>query len=152
MLKKKSSIKRQKLFFPEVVEIKNQTGMEMVEIYKNKLFEIGFDIEIKSENEVIAREIPAILGTIDVKEMLMNIVDRLTEIEDTLPIEDKVNKILATIACYGSIRAGRKMRLEEMNMLLRQMEETPYSGQCNHGRPTYIEMKLSDIEKLFGRK
>ncbi len=151
-LKKKSSIKRQKLFFPEVVEIKNQTGMEMVEIYKNKLFEIGFDIEIKSENEVIAREIPAILGTIDVKEMLMNIVDRLTEIEDTLPIEDKVNKILATIACYGSIRAGRKMRLEEMNMLLRQMEETPYSGQCNHGRPTYIEMKLSDIEKLFGRK
>ncbi|MDF0607848.1 DNA mismatch repair endonuclease MutL [Wolbachia endosymbiont of Onchocerca gibsoni] len=151
-LKKKSSIKRQKLFFPEVVEIKNQIGMEMIEIYKNKLFEIGFDIEIKSENEVIAREIPAILGTIDVKEMLMNIVDRLTEIEDTLPIEDKVNKILATIACYGSIRAGRKMRLEEMNMLLRQMEETPYSEQCNHGRPTYIEMKLSDIEKLFGRK
>ncbi len=151
-LKQKSSIKRQKLFFPEVVEIKNQAGMEMIEIYKNKLFEMGFDIEIKSENEVIAREIPAILGTIDVKEMLMNIVDRLTEIEDTLPIEDKVNKILATIACHGSIRAGRKMKLEEMNMLLRQMEETPYSGQCSHGRPTYIEMKLNDIDKLFERK
>ncbi|MCM1001113.1 MAG: DNA mismatch repair endonuclease MutL [Wolbachia endosymbiont of Melophagus ovinus] len=151
-LKQESSIKRQKLLLPEAVEIKSQAGMEMVEIYKNKLFEMGFDIEIKSENKVVVREIPAILGTIDVKEMLINIVDRLTEIEDTLPIEDKVNKILATIACYGSIRAGRKMKLEEMNELLRQMEKTPYSGQCNHGRPTYIEMKLSDIEKLFERR
>jgi DNA mismatch repair protein MutL len=151
-LKQRSSVKRQKLLLPEAVEIKNQAGMEMVEIYKNKLFEMGFDIEIKSENKVVVREIPAILGTIDVKEMLINIVDRLTEIEDTLPIEDKVNKILATIACYGSIRAGRKMKLEEMNELLRRMEKTPYSGQCNHGRPTYIEMKLSDIEKLFERR
>ncbi|MGL9717876.1 MAG: DNA mismatch repair endonuclease MutL [Wolbachia sp.] len=151
-LKQESSIKRQKLLLPEAVEIKSQAGMEMVEIYKNKLFEMGFDIEIKSENKVVVREIPAILGTIDVKEMLINIVDRLTEIEDTLPIEDKVNKILATIACYGSIKAGRKMKLEEMNELLRQMEKTPYSGQCNHGRPTYIEMKLSDIEKLFERR
>ncbi|WP_250296103.1 DNA mismatch repair endonuclease MutL [Wolbachia endosymbiont of Oedothorax gibbosus] len=151
-LKQKSSIKRQKLLLPETVEIKNQAGMEMIEIYKDKLFEMGFDIEIKSENKVIVKEIPAILGAIDVKEMLINIIDRLTEIEDTLPVEDKVNKVLATIACHGSIRAGRKMRLEEMNELLRQMEKTPYSGQCNHGRPTYIEMKLSDIEKLFERR
>ncbi|MCM1002347.1 DNA mismatch repair endonuclease MutL [Wolbachia pipientis] len=151
-LKQKSSIKRQELLFPEIVEIKNQAGMEMVEIYKDKLFEMGFEIEIKAENKVIVKGIPAILGPIDVKEMLTNIVDRLTEIEDTLPIEDKVNKILAIIACYGSIRAGRKMNLEEMNELLRQMEETPNSGQCNHGRPTYIEMKLSDIEKLFERR
>ncbi|MFP3015022.1 MAG: DNA mismatch repair endonuclease MutL [Wolbachia sp.] len=151
-LKRKSSIKKQKLLLPEMVEIKNQAGMEMIETYKDKLFEMGFDIEIKSENKVIVKEIPAILGAIDVKEMLINIIDRLTEIEDTLPVEDKVNKILATIACHGSIRAGRKMRLEEMNELLRQMEKTPYSGQCNHGRPTYIEMKLSDIEKLFERR
>ncbi|MHC3898380.1 UNVERIFIED_CONTAM: DNA mismatch repair endonuclease MutL [Wolbachia endosymbiont of Nasonia longicornis] len=147
-----TSIKRQKLLIPEIVEIKNQAGMEMVKMYKDKLFEMGFDIEIKPENKVIVKEIPAILGAIDVKEMLINIIDRLTEIEDTLPIEDKVNKILATIACHGSIRAGRKMKLEEMNELLRQMEKTPYSGQCNHGRPTYIEMKLSDIEKLFKRR
>ncbi|WP_353283858.1 DNA mismatch repair endonuclease MutL [Wolbachia endosymbiont (group A) of Lypha dubia] len=151
-LKQKSNVKRQKLLLPETVEIKNQAGMEMIEIYKDKLFEMGFDIEIKSENKVIVKEIPAILGAIDVKEMLINIIDRLTEIEDTLPVEDKVNKILATIACHGSIRAGRKMRLDEMNELLRQMEKTPYSGQCNHGRPTYIEMKLSDIEKLFERR
>ncbi|WCR58426.1 MAG: DNA mismatch repair protein MutL [Wolbachia endosymbiont of Ctenocephalides felis wCfeJ] len=151
-LKQKSNIKRQELLFPEIVEIKNQAGMEMVEIYKDKLYEMGFEIEIKAENKVIVKGFPAILGAIDVKEMLINIVDRLTEIEDTLPIEDKVNKILATIACYGSIRAGRKMNFEEMNELLRQMEETPNSGQCNHGRPTYIEMKRSDIEKLFERR
>ncbi len=121
-------------------------------MYKDKLFEMGFGIEIESEDKVRVKEIPAILGTISVKEMVMNIVDRLVEIGDTLPIEEKVNKILATIACHGSIRAGREMKLEEMNELMRQMEETPYAGQCNHGRPTYIEMKLSDIEKLFERR
>ncbi|WP_341811208.1 DNA mismatch repair endonuclease MutL [Wolbachia endosymbiont (group A) of Oxytorus armatus] len=145
-LKQKSSIKRQKLLLPEIVEIKNQAGMEMVETYKDKLFEMGFGIEIESEDKVRVKEIPAILGTINVKEMVMNIVDRLMEIGDTLPIEEKV---LATIACHG---AGREMKLEEMNELMRQMEETPYAGQCNHGRPTYIEMKLSDIEKLFERR
>ncbi|QKX00896.1 DNA mismatch repair endonuclease MutL [Wolbachia endosymbiont of Dipetalonema caudispina] len=151
-LKQRSRIKRQELLFPETIEIKNQVGMEMIEAYNDKLFEMGFCIEIRSKNEIVVREIPAILGKIDVKEMLINIIDRLIEMEDTLPIEEKVNRILATIACYKSIRSGREMKLEEMNMLLRQMEETPYSGQCNHGRPTYIEIKLSDIEKLFGRR
>ncbi|WP_264330470.1 DNA mismatch repair endonuclease MutL [Wolbachia endosymbiont (group B) of Erebia ligea] len=140
-----TSIKRQKLL-PETVEIKNQAGMGMVKTYKDELFEMGFDIEIQSEDKVTIKEIPAILGTINVKEMVMNIVDRLMEIGDALPIEEKV---LATIAYHG---AGREMKLEEMNELMRQMEETPYAGQCNHGRPTYIEMKLSDIEKLFERR
>ncbi|WP_264686518.1 DNA mismatch repair endonuclease MutL [Wolbachia endosymbiont (group B) of Rhopobota naevana] len=145
-LKQKSSIKRQKLLLPEIVEIKNQAGMEMVKTYKDKLFEMGFGIEIESEDKVRVKEIPAILGTIDIKEMLVDIVDKLMEIEDTLPIEDKVNKISSIIACHG---AGRKMKLEEMNEILRQIEKTPYS---DHGRPTYIEMKLSDIEKLFERR
>ncbi|OJH31437.1 DNA mismatch repair protein MutL [Wolbachia endosymbiont of Armadillidium vulgare] len=145
-LKRKSSIKRQKLLLPETVEIKNQAGMEMVEMYKDKLFEMGFGVEIQSEGKVTVKEIPAILGTIDIKEMLVDIVDKLTEMEDTLPIEDKMNKISATIACHG---AGRKMKLEEMNEILRQIEKTPYSG---HERPTYIEIKLSDIEKLFERR
>ncbi|WP_419214911.1 DNA mismatch repair endonuclease MutL [Wolbachia endosymbiont of Rhagoletis cingulata] len=144
-LKQKSSIKRQKLL-PETVEIKNQAGMGMVKTYKDELFEMGFDIEIQSEDKVTIKEIPAILGTIDIKEMLVDIVDKLMEMEDTLPIEDKVNKISATIACHG---VGRKMKLEEMNEILRQIEKTPYSG---HERPTYIEMKLSDIEKLFERR
>ncbi|WP_264723581.1 DNA mismatch repair endonuclease MutL [Wolbachia endosymbiont (group A) of Cheilosia soror] len=141
-----TSIKRQKLLIPEIVEIKNQAGMEMVKTYKDKLFEMGFGIEIESEDKVRVKEIPAILGTIDIKEMLVDIVDKLMEIEDTLPIEDKVNKISSIIACHG---AGRKMKLEEMNEILRQIEKTPYS---DHGRPTYIEMKLSDIEKLFERR
>ncbi|UPA55016.1 DNA mismatch repair endonuclease MutL [Wolbachia pipientis] len=145
-LKQKSSIKRQKLLLPEIVEIKNQAGMEMVETYKDKLFEMGFGIEIESEDKVRVKEIPAILGTIDIKEMLVDIVDKLMEMEDTVPIEDKVNKISATIACHG---AGRKMKLEEMNEILRQIEKTPYS---DHGKLTYIEMKLSDIEKLFERR
>ncbi|MGX9891914.1 DNA mismatch repair endonuclease MutL [Wolbachia endosymbiont of Protocalliphora sialia] len=140
-----TSIKRQKLL-PETVEIKNQAGMGMVKTYKDELFEMGFDIEIQSEDKVTIKEIPAILGTIDIKEMLVDIVDKLMEMEDTLPIEDKVNKISATIACHG---AGRKMKLEEMNEILRQIEKTPYPG---HERPTYIEMKLSDIEKLFERR
>ncbi|OJH31522.1 DNA mismatch repair protein MutL [Wolbachia endosymbiont of Armadillidium vulgare] len=110
---------------------------------------MGFGIEIESEDKVRVKEIPAILGTIDIKEMLIEVVDRLTEMEDMLPIEDKVNKMLAAVACHGSIRAGKKMKLEEMNELMRQMEETPYA---DHGRPTYIEMKLSDIEKLFERR
>ena len=141
-----TSIKRQKLLIPEIVEIKNQAGMEMVKTYKDKLFEMGFGSEIESEDKVRVKEIPAILGTIDIKEMLVDIVDKLMEIEDTLPIEDKVNKISSIIACHG---AGRKMKLEEMNEILRQIEKTPYS---DHGRPTYIEMKLSDIEKLFERR
>lgn len=145
-LKQKSSIKRQKLLIPEIIEIKNQAGKEMVKTYKDKLFEMGFGIEIESEDKIMVKEIPSILGTIDIKEMLVDIVDKLMEMEDTLPIEDKVNKISATIACHG---AGRKMKLEEMNEILRQIEKTPYFG---HERPTYTEMKLSDIEKLFERR
>lgn len=148
----RSCIKRQSLLIPEMVEINNQAGMEMIEKYKDKLCKMGFGIEVTSESIVIVKEIPAILGDINIREMLIDIIDRLVEMEDILPIEDKINKILATISCHGSIRAGREMKLEEMNALLRQMENTPYSAQCNHGRPTYIEMKLSDIEKLFERR
>ncbi|MDN5248391.1 MAG: DNA mismatch repair endonuclease MutL [Wolbachia endosymbiont of Tyrophagus putrescentiae] len=151
-LKHKSEIKKQKLLIPEMIEIKNQAGIEMIENYKDKLSEMGFNIEITSESTVMIKEIPAILENANIKEIIIDVAERLIEMEDTLPIEDKINKILATIACYGSIRAGRGMKLEEMNELLRQMEETPYSGQCNHGRPTYVEMKLSDIEKWFERK
>lgn len=151
-LKKRSEIKKQQLLLPEVIEIKNQAGMEMIENYKDKLNEMGFDLEITSEFTLSVKSIPAILGNINVKEMIIDVSERLLEMEDTLPIEDKINKILATIACHGSIRGGRDMRLEEMNELLRQMEKISYSGQCNHGRPTYVELKLSDIEKWFERK
>ncbi|MGL9732587.1 MAG: hypothetical protein ACR5KW_00925 [Wolbachia sp.] len=98
---------------------------------------------------MVVKKIPAILATIDIKEMLINIIDILTEIEDILPIKDKVNKILATIAYYGSIKVEKKMKLKEMNELLKQMEKTSYSIQYNYEKLTSIEVKLNNIEKLF---
>ncbi|OEY86988.1 DNA mismatch repair protein MutL [Wolbachia pipientis] len=147
-----NTIKRQKLLIPELVNIQNQEEIETIENYKEKLAEMGFEIEIIRDSTVVVREIPAVLSSANIEEMVIEIVERLMEIEDTLPIEDRINRILSTIACHGSIRAGREINLEEMNELLRQMEKTPYSGQCNHGRPTYVEIKLSDIEKLFKRR
>ncbi len=148
----KSIIKKQTLLIPEVINIHDQEKMEIMENYKGNLAEMGFEIDIIHNATILVKEIPAILSGANIQEMIIDIIDRLVEIEDTLPIEDKINRILSSIACHGSIRAGREMNIEEMNALLRQMEKTPYSGQCNHGRPTYIEIKLSDIEKLFKRK
>ncbi|XGA08448.1 MAG: DNA mismatch repair endonuclease MutL [Wolbachia endosymbiont of Xenopsylla cheopis] len=149
---KKSGVKRQKLLIPETVVINNQAGIELIAKYKDKLSEMGFNLEIASDTLVTVKETPAIFGAINVKETILDLADNLIAMEDTLPIEDKMRKICATISCHGSIRAGRAMKLEEMNAMLRQMEETSFSGQCNHGRPTYIELKLSDIEKLFERR
>ncbi|GHM58124.1 MAG: DNA mismatch repair protein MutL [Candidatus Mesenet longicola] len=149
---KKSGVKRQKLLIPETVVINNQAGIELIAKYKDKIGEMGFNLEIASDTLVTVKETPAIFGAINVKEMILDLADNLIVMEDALPIEDKMRKICATISCHGSIRAGRAMKLEEMNAMLRQMEETSFSGQCNHGRPTYIEMKLSDIEKLFERR
>ncbi|GHM58822.1 MAG: DNA mismatch repair protein MutL [Candidatus Mesenet longicola] len=149
---KKSGVKRQKLLIPETVVINNQAGIELIAKYKDKIGEMGFNLEIASDTLVTVKETPAIFGVINVKETILDLADNLIAMEDTLPIEDKMRKICATISCHGSIRAGRAMKLEEMNAMLRQMEETSFSGQCNHGRPTYIELKLSDIEKLFERR
>jgi DNA mismatch repair protein MutL len=91
------------------------------------------------------------LGEVNAEAMLRDIVDELTDGGSTSTVKDKLEAVLSRVACHGSIRSGRRMRAEEMNALLREMEATPHSGQCNHGRPTYIELKLSDIERLFGR-
>ena len=96
---------------------------------------------------------PALLGAkADVHGLVRDLVDEIAEHGNALSLEERLNHILSTMACHGSIRSGRRMNAEEMNALLRQMEETPLSGQCNHGRPTYIELSLHDIEKLFGRR
>ena len=97
------------------------------------------------------RETPAILGPVDARAMVLDIVDELADQNNSTTVQARVEAILSRIACHGSIRSGRRMRAEEMNALLREMEATPHSGQCNHGRPTYVELKLSDIERLFGR-
>ena len=97
------------------------------------------------------RETPAILGEVNAGAMLRDILDELADTGGSDRVQSKVEAILSRVACHGSIRTGRRMRGEEMNALLREMEATPMSGQCNHGRPTYVELKLSDIERLFGR-
>ena len=95
---------------------------------------------------------PYILSNCNIKKLVLDLLDELIEIKESTSIESKINLICSSMACHGSIRAGRELQVDEMNDLLRRMEATPFSGQCNHGRPTYVELKLSDIEKLFGRK
>ena len=100
---------------------------------------------------IAVRETPAILGTFDVAAMIGDIADELTGLGKSSSLEARIHAVLSRIACHGSVRTGRRLRPEEMNALLREMEATPKSGQCNHGRPTYVELKLKDIERLFGR-
>jgi DNA mismatch repair protein MutL len=97
------------------------------------------------------RETPAILGTVSAAALLRDVLDELADTGHSQLVQTKIEAILSRMACHGSVRTGRHMRADEMNALLREMEETPHSGQCNHGRPTYVELKLSDIERLFGR-
>ena len=97
------------------------------------------------------RETPAILGEINAEVLLRDVLDELDDLGDSQTLQARVEAVLSRVACHGSIRSGRQMRADEMNALLREMEATPLSGQCNHGRPTYVELKLSDIERLFGR-
>ena len=97
------------------------------------------------------RETPAVLGEINAGALLRDVLDELADLGDSQLVKAKIDAVLSRMACHGSVRSGRQMRVEEMNALLREMELTPHSGQCNHGRPTYVELKLADIERLFGR-
>ncbi len=97
-------------------------------------------------------KLPAIFGKLDVAGLVRNLADDLAELDEALSLKERLEHVCGTIACHGSVRAGRRLTGDEMNALLREMEATPHSGQCNHGRPTYVELKLTDIERLFGRK
>ena len=92
------------------------------------------------------------LGNVDVKGLVQDLADELAELGEAMSLTERLGEVCSTMACHGSVRAGRRLTVDEMNALLRQMEATPHSGQCNHGRPTYVELKLADIEKLFGRR
>ncbi len=100
----------------------------------------------------MVREVPAILGDTNIQGLIKDLADDVGELGEGLGLAERIDHVLATMACYGSVRSGRRLRAEEMNALLREMEATPHSGQCNHGRPTYVELKLGDIERLFGRR
>ena len=148
---KEGGIKRQVLLIPEVVDLENAKIQRLLEL-KDDFTRLGLIIEKFGEGAILVREIPSILGDINIKNLVIDIADELEEFGSSTVLEDKLGHICGTIACHSSVRSGRTLRIEEMNALLREMEATPHSGQCNHGRPTYVELKLSDIEKLFGRR
>ena len=148
---KEGGIKRQVLLIPEVVDLENAKIQRLLEL-KDDFTRLGLILEKFGEGAILVREIPSILGDINIKNLVIDIADELEEFGSSTVLEDKLGHICGTIACHSSVRSGRTLRIEEMNALLREMEATPHSGQCNHGRPTYVELKLSDIEKLFGRR
>jgi DNA mismatch repair protein MutL len=139
------------LLIPEVVELDEITTAKLM-LHCSNLQQLGLHIEQFGHCTIIVREIPTILGETDIKGLIHNLADELLEHDDCNFLHTKLQAICGTMACHGSVRAGRKLTIDEMNALLRQMENTPHSGQCNHGRPTYVELKLHDVEKLFGRK
>ena len=144
-------VPRQMLLIPEVVELTDAEAARVMS-RAEEWAKLGLVIEQFGEATILVREIPAILGDADVISLVRDIADDLSLYEDGLALADKLEAILSTMACHGSVRAGRPLNLNEMNALLRQMEATPFSGQCNHGRPTYVALAKADIEKLFGRR
>jgi DNA mismatch repair protein MutL len=145
-----NGVAAQALLIPEIVEL-GDNDAEILLGMADDLARLGLVIEKFGQGAVAVRETPAILGQINAAAMLADILDEIADLGDSQTVQARIEAILSRVACHGSIRSGRLMRAEEMNALLREMESTPHSGQCNHGRPTYVELKLSDIEKLFGR-
>jgi len=145
------SVARQTLLIPEVVEL-DQGAAERLAARAAELAELGLVLEPFGEGAVVVRETPALLGECDVKGLVRDLADELEELGQTLSLKERLGEVCGTLACHGSVRAGRRLTLAEMEALLREMEVTPHAGQCNHGRPTYVELKLADIEKLFGRR
>ncbi len=144
-------VKRQALLLPEVVEL-GEDGARRLAARAAELAEMGLVLEPFGLGAVVVRETPAVLGEVDLQGLVRDLADELAEMGDHLALKEKVEQVCGTLACHTSVRAGRRLSVEEMNALLRQMEATPHSGQCNHGRPTYVELKLADIERLFGRR
>ncbi|MEW6089338.1 MAG: DNA mismatch repair endonuclease MutL [Pseudomonadota bacterium] len=144
-------VARQILLIPEVVDL-DEAEAERIAARAADLAELGFILEPFGPGAVVVREVPAIFGRLDVQGLVRDLADDLAELDEALSLKERLEEVCGTIACHGSVRAGRRLTAEEMNALLREMEATPHSGQCNHGRPTYVELKLSDIERLFGRR
>jgi DNA mismatch repair protein MutL len=147
----RTGVARQILLIPEIVEL-DEADVERVLARADELARYGLAIEPFGPGAVAVRETPSLLGEIDARALVRDLAEHIAEWDEALPLERRLMHVAATMACYGSVRAGRRLKPEEMNALLREMEATPNSGQCNHGRPTYVELKLSDIETLFGRR
>jgi DNA mismatch repair protein MutL len=144
-------IATQMLLIPDIVDLPEE-DCDRLATHASDFADLGLVIERFGPGAIAVRETPALLGEIDAGALLRQLADDLAEWDDASGLRSRIEHVAATMACHGSVRAGRQLRADEMNALLRQMEATPGSGQCNHGRPTYIELKLADIEKLFGRR
>lgn len=144
-------VKRQALLIPDVVELGDDEATRVLE-RSEELSELGLEIEPFGAGAICVRATPALFGTMDAAGLIRDLADDFAEYEAGLALKERFEEIMGNMACRGSVRAGRRLNGTEMNALLRQMEATPHSGQCNHGRPTYVELKLADIERLFGRR
>ncbi|HEX3498031.1 MAG TPA: DNA mismatch repair endonuclease MutL, partial [Stellaceae bacterium] len=144
-------VKRQLLLLPEVVEL-DEADAARLTARADELAELGLVVEAFGPGAVVIREVPALLGETDAAGLVRDLADELAELGEALALKERLETISGTLACHGSVRAGRRLNHAEMNALLREMEATPHSGQCNHGRPTYVELQLADIERLFGRR
>ena len=147
----RNGVQRQMLLIPEIVEM-DEAVVEKLLARTDELEKYGLAIESFGPGAVAVRETPSLLGKTNAASLLRDLAEHMAEWDEALPLERRLMHVAATMACHGSVRAGRILKVEEMNALLREMEATPNSGQCNHGRPTYVELKLADIEKLFGRR
>jgi DNA mismatch repair protein MutL len=147
----KAGVARQILLIPEIVEL-DEADVERLSARADELACYGIVLEAFGPGAVALRETPSLLGEIDGSGLLRDLAEHISEWDETLPLERRLLQVASSMACHGSVRAGRRLKPEEMNALLREMETTPNSGQCNHGRPTYVELKLTDIERLFGRR
>ncbi len=147
----RSGAARQILLIPDIVDLPAEDVGRLLE-RADELAQFGLVIESFGPGAVAVRETPALLGSVDARALLVDLADDFAEWDGSTRLAEKLDHVAATMACHGSVRAGRQLRPEEMDALLREMEATPGSGQCNHGRPTYVELKLSDIERLFGRR
>jgi len=143
-------IAAQSLLIPVIVELSDSDAARLLDAAP-ELQRLGLTVEPFGRGAVAVREVPAILGQVDARRLILDVLDELSDLGDSGLVQARIDAVLSRMSCHGSIRSGRQMRAEEMNALLREMEATPHSGQCNHGRPTYVELKLADIERLFGR-
>jgi DNA mismatch repair protein MutL len=144
-------VERQILLIPEVVEIETDQAA-LVAAHAEALEKFGLVLESFGEAAILVREVPALLAKADMKALIRDVAEELDALGSTSRLEDRLHEILSRIACHGSVRAGRILKPQEMDALLREMEATPAAGQCNHGRPTFVELRLADIERLFSRR
>jgi DNA mismatch repair protein MutL len=145
------AIAAQGLLVPEVVEL-DESACDRLESRAAELSEFGLELERFGPAAMLVRSVPAMLGDGDIRSLVTDLADDLAAYGDALSLKERIDHVAATMACHGSVRAGRVLSVAEMNALLREMEVTPHSGQCNHGRPTWVKLALGDVERLFGRK